>query len=215
LLTRKDRDVQVLWPRSDPLLRDVRPIGARRSNAAIECPGRDCGEQLIVNAKAKHKGAEAELDWAPSAAWRFGAGLAYVDAVVEDVPALCCNAAGRPIYGNFTPGNAPRWTANAMARYTVPLASGHVALQVDGNYLSRFWFNITDLPVVEQPGYGLLNVRANYSPNGNKWAFGVSVENVANKYYGVSGFDNTAINGIAQLIPGMPRWFKAHVNYKF
>jgi iron complex outermembrane recepter protein len=172
-------------------------------------------EQLIVNAKAKHKGAEAELDWAPSAAWRFGAGLAYVDAVVEDVPARCCNAAGSPIYGNFTPGNAPRWTANAMARYTVPLPSGHVALQVDGNYLSRFWFNITDLPVVEQPGYGLLNVRANYSPNGDKWTFGVSVENVANKYYGVSGFDNTAINGIAQLIPGMPRWFKAHVNYKF
>jgi len=29
------------------------------------------------------------------------------------------------------------------------------------------------------------------------------------------GFDNTSINGLAQVYPGMPRWFKMHVNYKF
>jgi len=29
-------------------------------------------EQLIVNADATHKGAEAEIEWAPSSAWRFG-----------------------------------------------------------------------------------------------------------------------------------------------
>jgi hypothetical protein len=29
------------------------------------------------------------------------------------------------------------------------------------------------------------------------------------------GFDNTGINGLAQRYPGMPRWWKAHVNYKF
>ena len=80
-------------------------------------------EQLIVNADATHKGAEAELDWAPSAAWRFGAGVAYVDAVVNGVAARCCGDPGTPyagvaIPGNYTPGNAPRWTGNAMARYT-------------------------------------------------------------------------------------------------
>ena len=32
-------------------------------------------EQLIVNADATHKGAELELEWAPSEAWRFGAGV--------------------------------------------------------------------------------------------------------------------------------------------
>jgi hypothetical protein len=44
---------------------------------------------------------------------------------------------------------------------------------------------------------------------------GTSVENVANKHYGVMGFDNVSINGLAQVYPGMPRWFKAHVYYKF
>jgi hypothetical protein len=29
------------------------------------------------------------------------------------------------------------------------------------------------------------------------------------------GFDNTGVNGLAQRYPGMPRWFKAHVEYRF
>jgi hypothetical protein len=29
------------------------------------------------------------------------------------------------------------------------------------------------------------------------------------------GFDNTGVNGLAQLYPGNPRWWKAHVIYHF
>jgi iron complex outermembrane receptor protein len=172
-------------------------------------------EQLILNANATHKGGESEVDWVPTEAWRFSAGLAYVDALVKDIPGLCCTATGKPIYGDFTPGNAPRWTANALARYTFPFWTGHMALQVDGNYLSRFWFNLSDLPVVEQSGFGLANARVDYSPHGDKLDVGMSVENLANKHYGVMGFDNTSINGLAQVYPGMPRWFKVHINYRF
>jgi outer membrane receptor protein involved in Fe transport len=102
-----------------------------------------------------------------------------------------------------------------MARYTFPIGSGHVALQADGNYLSRFWFNLSDLPVVEQTGFGIANLRVNYTPQSGKLEVGASIENVADKHYGVMGFDNTSINGLAQIYPGMPRWFKIHVNYKF
>ena len=167
-------------------------------------------EQLIVNADARHAGAELEGEWAPTAAWRFGAGVAYVDAVVKDV-----DTRGNGIHADYTPGNAPRWSANALARYTFAVGSGHLALQVDGNYLSRFWFNLSDLPVVEQSAFGVANVRANYTPPSGKLEIGVSVENLADKHYGTMGFDNTSINGLAQVYPGMPRWFKAHVNYKF
>ena len=44
---------------------------------------------------------------------------------------------------------------------------------------------------------------------------GVSVENLSDAHYAAMGFDNTGINGLAQRYPGMPRWVKAHVNYKF
>jgi hypothetical protein len=29
------------------------------------------------------------------------------------------------------------------------------------------------------------------------------------------GFDNTSINGLAQIYPGMPHGFKVHAIYKF
>lgn len=167
-------------------------------------------EQLIVNADAKHAGAELELDWVPTDAWRFSAGLAYVDAVVKNV-----DSRGTMVPGDYTPGNAPHWTANALVRYTMPAGSGRLAFQLDGNYLSRFWFNLSDLPVVEQPAYGIANVRVNYTPAGGKYEFGVSLENLADKHYATMGFDNTSINGLAQTYPGMPRWWKAHVNYHF
>jgi iron complex outermembrane recepter protein len=167
-------------------------------------------EQLIVNADARHVGGELEAEWAPTEAWRFGLGAAYVDAVVKDV-----DTRGNGIRGDFTPGNAPRWTANALIRYTFPLYGGHVALQFDGNYLSRFWFNLSDLPIVEQPAFGLANVRASYTTASGKTEVGASLENLADKHYGTMGFDNTSINGLAQLYPGMPRWFKVHVNFKF
>ena len=167
-------------------------------------------EQLIVNADAKHVGAELEAEWAPNESWRMGLGASYVDAIVKNV-----DTRGNGIKGDFTPGNAPRWTGNALIRYTFPLYRGHAALQLDGNYLSRFWFNLSDLPVVEQPAYGVANVRASYTTASGKSEFGASLENLADKHYGTMGFDNTSINGLAQLYPGMPRWFKVHVNFKF
>ncbi|HEY3784087.1 MAG TPA: TonB-dependent receptor [Steroidobacteraceae bacterium] len=172
-------------------------------------------EQLILNANATHKGTEAEIEWAPTEAWDLGLGVSYVDAMVNNIPGRCCTAQGAPVFGDFVPGNAPRWSGNAMARYTLPVGPGHLALQLDGNYLSRFWFNLGDAPAVEQPAFGIANARINYTPASGRIELGLAVENLANKHYGVMGFDNTSINGLAQVYPGMPRWVKAHINYKF
>ena len=54
-----------------------------------------------------------------------------------------------------------------------------------------------------------------YTPASGHLETGLAVENVADKHYAAMGFDNTGINGLAQRYPGMPRWFKVHVNYKF
>jgi iron complex outermembrane receptor protein len=171
-------------------------------------------EQLIVNADATHKGAEVDLQWAPNDAWRFGLGLSYVDALVKNVPGRVRGDYSL-VYGNYVPGNAPKVSGNALARYTMPFAGGHLAFQVDGNYLSRFWFNLADMPSVEQAAYGVANARVSFVPSGGKFTVGVSLENLADKHYAAMGFDNTGINGLAQRYPGMPRWLKANVNYKF
>ena len=167
-------------------------------------------EQLIVNADATHKGAEADIQWVPNSSWRFGFGAGYVDAIVKDV-----DSRGTGVKGDWVPPNAPRWSANALARYTMPAGPGQLALQLDGNYMTRFWFNLSDLPVVEQGGFGIGNVRLFWTPTSGKYEIGASLENALNKHYGVMGFDNTSINGLAQLYPGNPRWWKAHVIYHF
>ena len=171
--------------------------------------------QLIKNADATHKGVETEIDWVPDRSWRFGLGVAYLDAVVKDVPALCCTSSFEAIVGDYTPANAPKWTGNAMIRYTLPMAGADLSLQVDGNYLSEFWFNLGDAPAVKQDAYGVVNARVNYAPTSGKWEVGASVENLADEHYATMGFDNTGVNGLAQRYPGMPRWFKAHVNFHF
>ncbi len=170
--------------------------------------------QLIKNADATHKGAETEIEWAPNEAWRLGLGVSYVDAIVKKVAGLV-NASFQPVIGDYIAPNAPSWSGNAMMRYTFPAGTGKLALQVDGNYLTKFWFNIGDAPSVEQPAYGVANARVSYTPAGGRLGIGASVENLSDKHYAVMGFDNTGVNGLAQRYPGMPRWFKMHVNYKF
>jgi hypothetical protein len=64
------------------------------------------------------------------------------------------DARGTGAKADYVPPNAPRWSANALARYTVPVGPGSLSLQLDGN-------------------------------------------------------------GLAQLYPGNPRWWKAHVIHRF
>jgi iron complex outermembrane recepter protein len=166
--------------------------------------------QLIRNAPAKNKGAEFEVEYAPTESLRLGLGAAYVDAIVEDI-----DARGTGVPGNYIPSNAPRWSGNAMARYTWPAFAGHLSAQVDGNYLSSFWFGVADVPDIRQGSYGIANARLNYLTHSEKIEVGVSLENLTDKHYATMGFDNTGVNNLAQSYPGMPRWFKVHLNYKF
>ena len=171
--------------------------------------------QLIKNADATHKGVETEIDWAPDKAWRFGLGVAYVDAVVKNVPALCCTANFEAITADYTPANAPKWSGNAMIRYTLPLAvaiwrcrlTATTCRNSGSTWAMRRRSN--RMPTVS------VNARVSYVPSGGKFEIGASVENIADKHYATMGFDNTGVNGLAQRYPGMPRWFKAHVNYRF
>jgi hypothetical protein len=45
----------------------------------------------------------------------------------------------------------------------------------------------------------------------DKYEAGAAVEYFTDKHYGVIGFDNTSVNGLAQPYPANPRWWKAHV----
>jgi len=165
--------------------------------------------QLIRNADARHVGAELEIEAAPTEALHFGLGVAYIDAIVKQI-----DARGTGSLADFVPGNAPRWSGNALARYTWPAGAGKLSLQLDGNFLTKFYFNIADTQIVTQGGYALANLRLNYTNHNEKLEVGAELDNLANKHYAVMAFDLTGIDGITQLYPGAPRWAKVHVNYR-
>ena len=137
-------------------------------------------------------------------------GAAYVDAVVNNVDAL-----GTGVPGTDTPSNAPRWTGNAMARYTWP-AFRRTSVRAGRRQLpQQVLVRRRDVPTSSTGSYGLVNLRLNYLTHSEKIEVGASLENAADKHYATMGFDNTGVNNLAQSYPGMPRWFKLHINYKF
>ena len=68
------------------------------------------------------------------------------------------------------------------------MLGGHFYAQLGGNSLAKYYFAISDTPVLEQGGYGLTNFRLSFSPAGDK---------------------------LVQSYPGAPRWFKVHVSHHF
>ena len=107
------------------------------------------------------------MDAQPTEALRIGFGIAYIDALVKNI-----DARGTGVLGTYTPANASKWSGNAMVRYTWPLFGGHLHAQVDGNYLSKFFFAISDTPVLQQGGYGITNLRLVFNAAGDKLEFG-------------------------------------------
>ncbi len=167
--------------------------------------------QLITNAPARNVGGEVQLELSPSNNWFFSAGLSYVDATVKDVDL----GLGPRTY---RAANTPKWSGNALARYTWRLDSAALSFQLDGNAVSSQYFALTNAPVTKQDGYSLTNVRLHYKTNDKKYEFGLDVSNVFNKHYAVMAFDLSdpvAAFGLTQLYPGKPRWATASFTYNF
>jgi iron complex outermembrane receptor protein len=164
--------------------------------------------QLISNAPARNVGGEVELQLAPTNNWLFSVGISYVDAIVKNID-LGTGPRSRK------PANTPRWSGNALARYTWRLDSGSVEFQLDGNVLSSQYFALSNAPVTKQDGYSLTNARVHYMTANKKYELGLDVTNLFDKHYAATALDGSSTLGLTQLYPGNPRWTTASFTYNF
>lgn len=164
--------------------------------------------QLIKNAPARHVGGEVDLQLAPSRQWLFELGASYTDAHVRDVDL------GLGPH-SYTPANAPRWSGNALARYTWHLDAGTLSFQVDGQVLSSQYFALSNSPVTKQSGYGVANARARYTSVDKKYEWGLDVTNLLDKDYALMAVDGSLPFGLTQRYPGKPRWTTVSITYHF
>ena len=163
--------------------------------------------QVIFNADAEMLGAELELQASPAQGWDVVLGLAVLDAEAKGIPS--------PLGGSFnrTPVAAPEFSATALVRYEWPALGGKLAVQAWGNYQSAVYYDIQNVPVSKQGGYGLGNLRVSYSDAAERWEVAAFVHNITDEEYLSYTFDFTATFGFNQQAYGKPRW--AGVNFRY
>lgn len=161
-----------------------------------------------INAQAKNKGAEVEIQAAPIDGLTTQLGVGYADIKVTDVLGF----EGMTL----TSVNSPEWNINGLIRYEFPVGSaGNLALQADAQYQSEHYFGLDVTPATTENGYTVANVSATWMPADANWKFGVSVENVFNEEYIVQTFDLSDWIGMIEEYYGKPRWVRAKLSWEF
>ena len=163
--------------------------------------------QVIFNADAEMLGGELELQASPAVGWDLVLGLAALDPKAKDIPS--------PLGGSFnrTPVAAPKFSATALLRYEWPALGGKLAVQAWGSWQSSVYYDIQNVAVSKQGGYGLGNLRLSYSDAAERWEVAAFVHNITDEEYLSYTFDFTATFGFNQLAYGKPRW--AGVSFRY
>ena len=169
-------------------------------------------EQLIVNADAPHKGASSKSNGRRTRPGASAPGVAYVDAVVKGVDTRDAAWRSAPCTAITRPATRRAGRGTRMVRYTLPWSGADTCrFSSDGNYLSRFWFNLSDLPGGRAAGIRPRQ-RAHVLHPGDRQVSrsAASVENLADKHYGDDGLrqhldqrSGAALPGHAALVQGL------------
>ncbi|KKC25979.1 TonB-dependent receptor [Sphingomonas sp. SRS2] len=180
----------------------------RTKNLQLTAVGGAANSASLINAdKAVGYGLEATVEFKPVPELTLTAGGSYNfteirDNMVSIAPcgSLCTvtdplNAAGRAIIdGNDLP-QAPRYVANATARYAVPVGSGEVFAYTDWAYRSAI--NYFLYTAREFRGRSLLEggAKLGYKADGG-WEAAVFARNITNQIRSVSAIDFNNLTGM-------------------
>jgi iron complex outermembrane receptor protein len=110
---------------------------------------------------------------------------------------------------------APHVSASLILDYRHALAAGALDLQVSANYKGHAFFDISNSPYLDQPGYWIENLRTAYSFAHGHWEAAVFVRNLAGEKYFVDKFDLTSPFGFIQGVVGQPRFIGGELTYKY
>ncbi len=164
--------------------------------------------QIIFNADATVTGAELELQATPADGWDLMLGMSVLDPQAKDIPS--------PLGGvhERTMVSAPEFSATALIRYEWPALGGSMAVQLWGNWQSAVYFDIQNVPVSKQDGYGVGNFRVSWADASDRWEVAAFVHNISDEEYLSYTFDFTGTFGFNQQAYGKPRWAGASVRFK-
>ncbi|MFC4294663.1 TonB-dependent receptor [Novosphingobium tardum] len=169
------------------------------------------GFQSLLNiAKSRIYGAEFELGVFASDALSFRAGLGLLSTKIKEGLVSGVNVAGNRL------SNAPRLTFNAGVDLILSdSAAGKFSVHPDISYQSSQFFEVLNVPRLEQGSYALLGGRMDYETADGLWTASVWGRNLTNKTYFTSRLDLLGSYGFDYNHLGNPRTYGITVGRKF
>mgnify|MGYP003575025171 FL=1 len=179
------------------------------------------GSRLTNAGKSRIKGAELEMEFAPTRALRFNASVGYNDAKFRSYVTVDPN---RPNGGDFS-GNrmpfAPEWTGNVGGSYEIPAGDKHsIILSTNWNYRSRIYFDPGQETVTSDKARFQGNARISFGEAEGVWRLTAYVNNLTNQNvkafaysFGGQGVPDSYL--IAPAIYAPKRTWGAQAAFKF
>ena len=169
------------------------------------------GAQPLVNLPVSRiYGAELEIAARPIRDLQITGGVSLLNTKVEQG-----TLDGQSIVGNSIV-NAPKYSGTMAVDWDVVHANwGSVSTRVDGNYVSRQFFDLENRPTASQGGYGLLNARLGWKTASGNAGVDLWIRNISNTFYTTDKIDLLSGFGFIYNRVGDPRMFGATVSINF
>ena len=177
----------------------------------------EIGTTIANAAKANIYGAELEFSTQPTPRWSLRATTGTT--IAEYLEFSDVNATGELVdKSDLSFPNTPRHTFSVLAKYSLPISLGRsiaeLAIQADYSWQSKT-FNDVENSKIDQPAYGLLNLRASMYFSANDIEVAVYSRNVSNETYVTGGLDFTNQFGYRGTFLGPGRSINLQVTWNF
>ncbi|MHA4871882.1 TonB-dependent receptor [Duganella sp. PWIR1] len=185
--------------------------------------------------KLRTRGLELELSARPVRQLQLEASAGYTEAVIRSFANAPCYPGQTAAQGCYAVGtgtaqdlagktlaNAPRLKLNFGATLDFPLTEGGWGGTANLNYQyqSKVNFDLFQNPLAGQAGYGVVNGSLAFSSPERQWKITLFGNNLLNKSYTTSIFDNAGLFGgqhvLTQILPrNAQRYLGVRVKYEF
>jgi iron complex outermembrane recepter protein len=177
------------------------------------------GGTITLNAgEAKVEGVELEIQARPLPALTVNLAADYLHFHYSSLGAAAFDAVKNPggLFSNDVAPYTPTRKGNLGVQYAVNLgAAGSLTPRVDATYQSRVYFDPQNLLASSEGGYTLVNGHLLWERASGKLSATLDVNNVTNKLYYLSMFNQLKSYGILTGQPGEPRNVMVSLKYTF
>lgn len=168
----------------------------------------------LDNARKAHtQGIDAQISVRPVPQLTLTANLGLLKARLDEF--VSSRDPSQPDHSGNRLANAPKVSTTLLADWRQPVGAGTLNVQVNGNYRSKQFFDVSNNPYAVQNGYWLVNARLGFGIEDQHWEVAGFVRNLTKKRYFVSLYDFSDPFGFVQGVVGTPRIFGVEANMRF